>query len=86
MLIIDVSLPTKRFKFNKMINEVDDGIRVVESWLLFATEYIAIINNPLRPGVHVEGRSGLAQPEQSAGHARFKSQVICYLYMLTSVG
>ena len=54
--------------------EVDDGILVVESWLMSATGYIAIDNTPLRPGVHVDGRSGMAQPDQSAGHAKLKSQ------------
>ena len=54
--------------------EVDDGILVVESWLMSATEYIAIDNTLLRPGVHVDGRSGMARPDQSAGHAKLKSQ------------
>ena len=53
---------------------MDDGILVVESWLLSATEYIAIDNTLLRPGVHVDGRSGMARPDQSAGHAKLKSQ------------
>ena len=44
-------------------------ILVVESWLMSATEYIAIDNTLLRPGVHVDGRSGMARPDQSAGHA-----------------
>ena len=39
-----------------------------------ATEYIAIDNTPLRPGVHVDGRSGMARPDQSAGHTKLKSQ------------
>ena len=39
-----------------------------------ATEYIAIDNTPLRPGVHVDGRLGMARPDQSAGHAKLKSQ------------
>ena len=30
-----------------------------------ATEYIAIDNTLLRPGVHVDGRSGMAQPDWS---------------------
>ena len=50
------------------------GIVVVESWLMSATEYIAIDNTPPRPGVHVDGRSGMARPDQSAGHAKLKSQ------------
>ena len=54
--------------------EVDDGILVVESWLIFVTEYIVIVNTSLRPRIHVDGRSGLAQPDQSAGHATPKSQ------------
>ena len=53
---------------------MDDGILVVESWLMSATEYIAIDNTPLRPGGHVDGRSGMARPDQSAGHAKLKSQ------------
>ena len=40
--------------------EVDDGILVVESWLMSATAYIAIDNTPLCSGVNVDGRSGLA--------------------------
>ena len=53
---------------------MDDGILVVESWLMSATKYIAIDNTPLRPGFHVDGRSGMARPDQSAGHAKLKSQ------------
>ena len=53
---------------------MDDGILVVESWLMSATEYIAIDNTLLRPGVHVDGRSGMARPDQSVGHAKLKSQ------------
>ena len=53
---------------------MDDGILVVEPWLMSATEYIAIDNTPLWPGVHVDGRSGMARPDQSAGHAKLKSQ------------
>ena len=53
---------------------MDDGILVVESWLMSATEYIAIDNTPLRPGVHVDGSSGIARPDQSACHAKLKSQ------------
>ena len=53
---------------------MDEGILVVESWLISAIECITIDNTPLRPGVHVDGRSGLARPDQSAGHANFKSQ------------
>ena len=45
----------------------------VESWLIPATEYIAIDNAPLRPEVHVDGRSGFARPDLSAGHAKLKS-------------
>ena len=41
-----------------------------ESWLMSATEYIAIDSTPLRAGVHVDGRSGLARPDQSASHTR----------------
>ena len=54
--------------------EVDDGILAVESWLMSATKYIAIDNAPLRPGVHVDGRSRMARPDQSAGHAKLKSK------------
>ena len=57
--------------------EVDDGILVVESWLMSATEYIAIDNRLFRPGVHVDGRSGMARPDQSAGHAKLKSNNLC---------
>ena len=56
---------------------MDDGILVVESWLMSATEYIAIDNTPLRPGVHVDGRSGMARPDKSAGHAKLKSNNLC---------
>ena len=56
---------------------MDDGILVVESWLMSATEYIAIANTPLRPGVHVDGRSGMARPDKSAGHAKLKSNNLC---------
>ena len=38
------------------------------------TEYIAVDNTPLRPGVHVDGRSGMDPHDQSAGHAKLKSQ------------
>ena len=44
-----------------------------------ATEYIAIDNTPLRPGVHVDGRSGMARPDQSAGHAKLKSNNQCFV-------
>ena len=57
--------------------EVDEGILVVESWLTSATEYIAIDNTPLQPGVHVDGRSGMARPDQSAGHANLNSNNLC---------
>ena len=53
---------------------MDDGILVVESWLMSATEYIAIDNTLLRPGVQVDGRSGMARPDQPAGQAKLKSQ------------
>ena len=58
---------------------MDDGILVVESWLMSATEYIAIDNTPLWPGVHVDGRSGMARPDQSAGHAKLKSKQPCFV-------
>ena len=61
--------------------EVDDGILVVESSLMSATEYIAIDNKPLRPGVRVDGRSGMARPDQSAGHAKLKSNNLFVLIM-----
>ena len=54
---------------------------VVESWLMSATDYIVIDNTPLRPGVHVDGRSGLARPDQSAGHAKLKSKNLCFVYI-----
>ena len=64
---------------------MDDGILVVESWLMSATEYIAIDNTPLRPGVHVDGRSGMARPDQSAGHAKLESkQPLFCLYFVTN--
>ena len=53
---------------------MDDGILVVESWLMSATEDIAIDNTSLRPGVHVDGRSGMARPDPSAGHAKLESK------------
>ena len=53
---------------------MDDGILVVESRLMSATEYIVIDNTPLWPGVHVDGRSGMARPDQSAGHTKLKSK------------
>ena len=46
---------------------------MVESWLISATEYIAIDNTPLQPGIHVERRTGLAQSDQSVGHTKPKS-------------
>ena len=54
--------------------EVDNGILVVESWLISAIEYIAIDNTPLRPEIHIDRRSGLARPDQSAGHDKLKNQ------------
>ena len=71
---------------------MDDGILVVESWLMSATEYIAIDDTPLRPGVHVDGRSGMARPDQSAGHAKLKSKQPCLtsivfiLFVLVALG
>ena len=59
-----------------------------------ATEYIAIDNKSLRPGVYVDGRSGMARPDQSAGYAKLKSKqplfclflprtnIVYHLYML----
>ena len=38
-----------------------------------------IDNTPLRPGVHVDGRSGMARPDQSAGHAKLKSKQPCFV-------
>ena len=66
---------------------MDDGILVVESWLMSATEYIAIDNTPLRPGVHVDGMSGMARPNQSAGHAKLKSKqpLFCLLLPRTNI-
>ena len=54
---------------------MDDGILVVES---SATKYIVIDNTPLRPGIHVDGRPGLARPDQSAGHAKLKTQQLLF--------
>ena len=72
---LPVSLGAGAFNFASVdaTREVDDGILVVESWLMSATEYIAIDNTLLRPGVQVDGRSGMARPDQSAGHAKLKS-------------
>ena len=63
---------------------MDDGILVVESWLMSATEYIAIDNTSLRPGVHVDGRSGMARPDQSAGHAKLESKqpLFCLYFVM----
>ena len=55
---------------------------MVESWLMSATEYFAIHNTPLRPGVHVDGRSGMARPDQSAGHAKLKSQQLLFFLIV----
>ena len=64
---------------------MDDGSLVVESWLKSATEYIAInniplrpgINNiPLRPGIRVDGRSALARHDESAGQTKI-SNMFC---------
>ena len=61
---------------------MDDGILVVESWLMSATEYIAIDNTPLLPEVHVDGRSGMARPDQSVGYAKLKrKQPLFYLFL-----
>ena len=50
-------------------------------WLMSATEYIAIDNTLLRPGVLVDGRSQMARPDQSAGHAKlyFAKTKHCYI-------
>ena len=61
---------------------MDEGILVVESWLIYATEYIKIDNIPPRSGVNVDGISGLTRPNQSAGHAKFKSQNHCFNYVM----
>ena len=61
---------------------MDDGILVVESWLMYATEYIAIDNTLLRPGVHVDGRSGMARPDQSAGHAKLESKQTTFVLFI----
>ena len=63
---------------------------MVDSWLMSATEYIAIDNTLLQAGVHVDRRSGMACPDQLAGHAKLKSGqhlssanfVIYHLYSL----
>ena len=47
---------------------------MAESWLISATEYIVIDNTSLWRGVHIDGKSGLARPDQSAGHAKVKSK------------
>ena len=50
-----------------------------------ATEYIAIDNTLLRPRVHVDGRSGMVRPDQSAGHAKLESkQPLFCLYFVTN--
>ena len=56
------------------LTAVDNGILVVESWLISATEYIAIDNTPLWPRIHVGGR-----PDQSTGYAKFKSTTLVLL-------
>ena len=64
---------------------MDDGILVVESWLMSATEYIAIDNTLPRPGVHVDGRAGMVRPDQSADHAKLESkQPLFCLYFVTN--
>ena len=50
--------------------QMDDGVLVVESWLMSVTECIAMDNTPLRPGIRVDGRSGVARPDQSASHVK----------------
>ena len=58
---------------NPATHEMDDGILVVESWLIPVTEYIAIGDTTLWSGIHVDVMSGLARPDQSACHAKLKS-------------
>ena len=55
---------------------------VVDSWLIFATECVDIGNTSLRPGIHVDGRSRLARPDQSAGHAKLKSRQPLFLLII----
>ena len=54
---------------------------MVESGLMSATEYIAIDNTPIRPGVHVDGMSGMARPDQSAGHAKLESKQPLFFFI-----
>ena len=64
---------------------MDDGILMVESWVMSATESIASDNTPLRPGVHVDGRSGLARPDQLVTFVLFifaRTNIVYHLYML----
>ena len=39
-----------------------------------ASKCIAIDDTLLRPGVRVDSRSGMARPDQSAGHAKLNGQ------------
>ena len=57
---------------------------MVESWLMSATEYIVIDNTLLWPGVHVDGKSGMARPDQSAGHAKLKSEQPLFVLIMSS--
>ena len=63
---------------------MDDGILVVESWLISVTEYIAINNTPLRPRVHVDGRLGLARPDQSVGWSRLAEDPTTILLLIVA--
>ena len=63
---------------------MDDGILVVESWLMSATEYMFIDNTLLRTGVHVDQRSGLARHDQLVDHDNLKSLQPFFVLIVSS--
>ena len=52
---------------------------MVESWLISATEYIAIDNTPLRPGIHVDGKLLVNLCQE-------KKKIILYIFVALVVG
>ena len=58
---------------------MDDGILVVKSWLMSATEYIATDNTLLQPRVHVDGTSGMAQEPTNFVLLTFAKTKHCYI-------
>ena len=60
----------------------DDGIPVVESWLISATEYIAIGSTPPQLRIYVDRRLELARPDQSGGYAKLKSQHPLFVFLI----